>query len=106
MLQAFPRRGISLAAVAVAALLASCATPEPEPAPAPPAPVAPVYPPLPAVSLNEGVAQAASIYVAFMREAGTIQAGFTSAEAIRCSFITTIFSSFNRRRQRRLATGN
>ena len=85
MLQAFPRRGISLAAVAVAALLASCATPEPEPAPAPPAPVAPVYPPLPAVSLNEGVAQAASIYVAFMREAGTIQAGFTSAEAIQAA---------------------
>ena len=66
MLQAIPRRGFSLVAVAVAALLASCATPEPEPAPAPPAPVAPVYPPLPAVSLNEGVASAASIYVAFI----------------------------------------
>ena len=47
--------------------------------------MAPVYPPLPAVSLNEGVAQAASIYVAFMREAGTIQAGFTSAEAIQAA---------------------
>jgi hypothetical protein len=31
------------------------------------------------------VAQAASIYVAFMREAGTIEAGFTSAEAIQAA---------------------
>ena len=73
MFQALSRRGLSLATAAVAAVLASCATPEPEPAPAPPPP-APVYTPLPAVSLNEGVAQAAAIYVAFMREAGTIQA--------------------------------
>ncbi|WP_439476711.1 hypothetical protein [Brevundimonas sp.] len=83
MFQALPRRGLSLAAAAVAAVLASCATPEPEPAPAPPPPPAPA--PLPAVSLNEGVAQAAAIYVAFMREAGTIQAGFTSAEAIQAA---------------------
>jgi len=82
MLQALSRRGLSLAAAAAAVALASCATPEPEPAPAPPAPVAP----LPAVSLNEGVAQAAAIYVAFMREAGTIQAGgFNSAEAIQAA---------------------
>ncbi len=83
MFQALPRRGLSLAAAAVAAFLASCATPEPEPTPAPPPPPAPA--PLPAVNLNEGVAQAASIYVAFMREAGTIQAGFTSAEAIQAA---------------------
>ena len=83
MFQALPRRSLSLAAAAVAAVLASCATPEPEPAPAPPPAPAPA--PLPAVSLNEGVAQAASIYVAFMREAGTIQAGFTSAEAIQAA---------------------
>ena len=83
MFKAHPRRGLSLAAAALAAVLASCATPEPEPVPAPPPPV--VHPPVPAVSLNEGVAQAASIYVAFMREAGTIQAGFTSAEAIQAA---------------------
>ena len=82
MFKAHSRRGLSLAAAA-AAFLASCATPEPEPAPPPPPPV--VHAPLPAVSLNEGVAQAASIYVAFMREAGTIQAGFTSAEAIQAA---------------------
>ena len=80
MFEALPRRGLWLAAVV--AVLASCATPEPEPVPAPPPPPPP---PPPAVSLNEGVAQAASIYVAFMREAGTIQAGFTSAEAIQAA---------------------
>lgn len=84
MFKALSRRGLSVAAAAAAVVLASCATPEPEPAPAPPPP-APVYAPLPAVSLNEGVAQAASIYVAFMREASTIQAGFTSAEAIQAA---------------------
>ncbi|MGV8929390.1 MAG: hypothetical protein ACOH1E_06535 [Brevundimonas sp.] len=80
MIRIQARRSTAFAAFAVAALLASCATPEPEPAPAPPPP-----PPLPAVSLNEGVAQAASIYVAFMREAATIEAGFTSAEAVQAA---------------------
>lgn len=79
MSQAFLRRGLSAAAVAAAVVLASCSTPEPE-APPPPPP-----PPLPAVSLNEGVAQAASIYVAFVREVGTIQAGFTDAESIQAA---------------------
>jgi hypothetical protein len=75
------RRGLAIAAIAAAALIASCTTPEPEPvAPPPPA----IVPP-PPVSLNEGVAQAASIYVAFMREATTIQAGFTDAEAIQAA---------------------
>ncbi len=84
MLQALPRLGLSLAAAAAVATLASCATPEPEPAPPPPPPVV-VHAPPPPVSLNEGVAQAASIYVAFMREASSIQAGFTSAEAIQAA---------------------
>ncbi|MBU2396386.1 MAG: hypothetical protein KKB87_02970 [Alphaproteobacteria bacterium] len=82
MLEARIRRGLSLAAIVAMTAVAACATPEPEPAPAPPPP-APA--PLPAVSLNEGVAQAASIYVAFMREAATIEAGFTSAEAIQAA---------------------
>ncbi|WP_292095866.1 hypothetical protein [Brevundimonas sp.] len=72
------RRGFSFAALAAAAVLASCATPEPEAPPAPPPP-----PPPPPVTLNESVADAASIYVTFMRDVATIQAGgFTSAEAI------------------------
>lgn len=73
-------RALAIAAVAAAAVLAGCATPEPEPAPAPPPP-----PPPPAVSLNEGVAQAASIYVAFMRDVGTIEAGFPTAESIQAA---------------------
>ncbi|HUH09903.1 MAG TPA: hypothetical protein VLZ73_05075 [Brevundimonas sp.] len=79
MSQAFLRRGLSVAAIAAATLLASCSTPEPE-APPPPPP-----PPLPAVSLNESVAQAASVYVAFVREVGTIQAGFPDAESIQAA---------------------
>lgn len=75
-------RGLAIAAVAAAAVLAGCATPEPEAAPTPPPP--PPAPP-PAVSLNEGVAQAASIYVAFMRDVGTIQAGFPTAESIQAA---------------------
>ncbi|HUG63381.1 MAG TPA: hypothetical protein VMP03_16160, partial [Methylomirabilota bacterium] len=79
MFEAHLRRGLSAVAVAVMAVLASCATPEPEPAPPPPPP------PPPAVSLNEGVAQAAAIYVTFMRDVGSIQAGFTSAESIQAA---------------------
>lgn len=77
MHQAFLRRGLSVAAVAAALVLASCSTPEPEPV-APPPP-----PPPPPVTLNQGVAEAASVYVAFVRQAASIQAGgFQSAEAI------------------------
>ena len=79
MLEARFRRGLSLAAIAAMSVLAACATPEPEPEPAPPPP------PPPAVSLNEGVAQAASIYVAFMRDVGTIEAGFPDAESIQAA---------------------
>ncbi len=81
MLEARFHRGLSLAAaIAALSVLAACATPEPEPEPAPPPP-----PPPPAVTLNEGVAQAASMYVAFMREAATIEASFSSAEAIQAA---------------------
>ena len=79
MFEARFRRGLSLAAIAAMSVLAACATPEPEPEPAPPPP------PPPAVSLNEGVAQAASIYVAFMRDVSTIQAGFENAESIQAA---------------------
>ena len=75
------RRGLALAAVAAAAVLASCATDEPVAPPPPPPP-----PPPPALSMNEGVAQAASIYVAFMRDVGTIPpGGFTDAEAVQAA---------------------
>ncbi|NBW06872.1 MAG: hypothetical protein EBR82_02470 [Caulobacteraceae bacterium] len=78
------RRGLTpvavIAAVAVASLLASCSTPEPVAvveAPPPPA----IAPP-PPVTLNASVADAASIYVSFMRDVGTIRAGFPDAESI------------------------
>ncbi len=79
MFEARIRRGLSLAAIAAMTVLTACATPEPEPEPAPPPP------PPPAVSLNQGVAEAASIYVAFMRDVSTIEAGFQSAEAIQAA---------------------
>lgn len=70
-------RSLTAAALAAAALLASCSTPEPE---APP-PVAP--PPPPPIALNQSVAEAASVYVAFVRDLNTIKAGgFQSAEEI------------------------
>ena len=79
MPKAFMTRGLSIAALAAAALLASCSTKEPEAPPPPP-------PPPPPVTLNEGVAQAASIYVAFLREAETIQpGGFPDAESIQAA---------------------
>ncbi|WP_312147729.1 hypothetical protein [Brevundimonas sp.] len=80
MSQASLRRGLSVVAIAAAAVLASCSTPEPE---APPPP--PVVTPLPAVSLNESVAQAASVYVGFVREVSTIQGGFPDAESIQAA---------------------
>lgn len=75
MMNVQARRSLVLAALA-GVFLASCATPEPEPAPPPPPP------PPPVLSLNAGVAEAASIYVTFMREAAMIEPGFTSAAAI------------------------
>ncbi len=83
MSQAFLRRGLSVAAIAAAAILASCSTPEPE---APPPP--PVVAPLPPVSLNQGVAEAASIYVAYVRQVGSIKAGFPDAESIQAAVRT------------------
>ncbi|MDZ4112420.1 MAG: hypothetical protein U1E18_22870 [Brevundimonas sp.] len=80
MIEIRTRFRLAFAAAAAAAALSGCATPEPEPAPPPPPP-----PPPPAVSLNEGVAQAASIYVTFMRDVAGIEAGFTSAEAIQAA---------------------
>ncbi|MFN3879399.1 MAG: hypothetical protein ACK4MH_13580 [Brevundimonas sp.] len=77
-------RGLSAAALAVAVLLASC---ESGPSKAEleaqrlAAELAARKPP--PVSLNQGVADAASIYVAFLREAQTIQpGGFPDAESI------------------------
>lgn len=74
------RRGAAVVAVAVATFLASCSTREtvveaPPPAVAPPPPV----------TLNASVAEAASIYVTFIRDVGTIRAGFQDAESIQAA---------------------
>lgn len=72
-------RRASVAAAAFAALLAaSCETPPPPPEPAPP-------PPPPAVALNSGVAEAAAVYLAYMRDAAAIQADFADAAAVRAA---------------------
>lgn len=71
------RRGLTVAAIAAASILASCTTPEVEAPPAPPPP-----PPMPSVNLNASVAEAASIYVAYIRQISTIEAGFANAESI------------------------
>lgn len=74
------RRALGLAAVAAAALLSACSKPEPVVIVEAPPP-----PPPPPVTLNAGVAEAASIYVAFIRDVGTIQAGFQDAESIQAA---------------------
>lgn len=71
-------RSLTAAALAAATVLASCSTPAPE-APPPEAPP----PPPPAIALNQSVAEAASVYVAFVRDLNTVKAGgFQSAEEI------------------------
>jgi hypothetical protein len=72
------RKRKSAPLLAAIVVMAGCAS-EPEPAPPPPPP------PPPGVSLNQDVAQAASIYVAFLRDVGAIQAGFTDAESIQAA---------------------
>jgi hypothetical protein len=83
------RRSLVLSAVAAAALLASCSSGPSEAeleaarlAAEAAARAARVAPP---VSLNEGVAQAASIYVSFIADVGTIKAGFQDAESIQAA---------------------
>ncbi|WP_292053257.1 MULTISPECIES: hypothetical protein [unclassified Brevundimonas] len=71
-------RTLTAAAMAAATVLASCSTPTPE-APPPEAPP----PPPPPIALNQSVAEAASVYVAFVRDLNTVKAGgFQSAEEI------------------------
>lgn len=84
MRPAFPRRGLSIAAVAVAALLAACASDTPTRAEAEAARVAAeaaarLGPP---IALNASVAEAAAVYIAFNRDMAALEGGFTSAAQI------------------------
>ena len=89
MTSAFLRRGLSFAAIAAAAALASCgpsrAQLEAEAAAAAAAAEAIAANTPPPITLNESVAQSAAIYVAFIREAGSIRGGFTDAEAVQAA---------------------
>ncbi|MBU1345647.1 MAG: hypothetical protein KKA16_01710 [Alphaproteobacteria bacterium] len=79
MRQALSRRGLAFVAMAAAAVLSACSKPEPVViVEAPP-------PPPPPVTLNAGVAEAASIYVSFIRDVGSIEAGFQDAESIQAA---------------------
>ena len=81
MPKAFMTRGLSIAALAAAVVLASCSTKTETASVAPPAP-----PPPPPVTLNQSVAEAAAVYVAFLRQAQTIQpGGFPDAESIQAA---------------------
>ena len=73
-------RGLVFATIASVALLSACSKPEPVVVvEAPP-------PPPPPVTLNQGVADAASVYVSFIRDVGTIPAGgFQDAESIQAA---------------------
>ncbi|HEY0052925.1 MAG TPA: hypothetical protein VGB49_05885, partial [Caulobacteraceae bacterium] len=71
------RAALSLSA-ALALAIAGCSTPPPPPEPVA---VAPVYTP-PTLALNAGVAEAAAIYLGYMRDASQITAGFDSAQSI------------------------
>lgn len=70
------RHRAALAAALTAIVLASCQPPAP-----PPAPPAPPTPP-PVLALNSGVAEAAAIYAAYMRDVAQITPDFADGESI------------------------
>jgi hypothetical protein len=77
------RRIAPLSLLAALTVLSGCATDEVEtPAPVVEVAVAPPPSPPPPVSLNSEMADSAAIYIAFMREAQQIRAGFADAEAV------------------------
>lgn len=84
----FPRRGLPVAALAAAALLASCASDyaaaeaEAEAARAAAAIAARTPPP---IALNQSVAEAASVYVAFTRDMAALEGGFTDPAQIQAA---------------------
>jgi len=89
MRPAIIRHGLSMAALCAAAVLAGCASGKAE-AEAEAARVAAEAAALaartpPAISLNEGVAQDAAVYLAFARDLATLRGGFESPEAIQAA---------------------
>jgi hypothetical protein len=88
MRPAFPNRSLSVIALAAAALLASCASDnaaveaQAEAARVAAEVAARTPPP---IRLNEGVAQAAAVYMAFSRDMAALEGGFTSADQIQAA---------------------
>ena len=88
MRPAFPYRGLSIIALAAAALLAGCASDnaaveaEAEAARVAAEIAARTPPP---IRLNEGVAQAAAVYMAFSRDMAALEGGFTDPEQIQAA---------------------
>ncbi len=84
-------KGLSLAALCAAALLAGCASGKAEAeaeairVTAEAAALAARTPP--AISLNEGVARDAAVYLAFARDLATLRGGFESPEAIQAALL-------------------
>lgn len=84
---AFPSRGLTVAALSAALVLAGCAsnTAEAEAEAARVAEAAAAAHRPPPIALNDSVAQAASIYVAFTREMAATRGGFESPEAVQAA---------------------
>lgn len=88
MRPAFPYRGLTIIALATAALLAGCASDnaaveaEAEAARVAAEIAARTPPP---IRLNEGVAQAAAVYMAFSRDMAALEGGFTDPEQIQAA---------------------
>ncbi|WP_372707954.1 hypothetical protein [Brevundimonas sp.] len=84
----FMRHGLALAALAVAATLAGCASNQAEVeaeaarVAAEAAALARIPPP---ISLNDGVAQSAAVYLAFSRDMAALRGGFADAESIQAA---------------------
>jgi hypothetical protein len=87
MSSAFLRRGLSVAAIAAAIVLAGCgptaAELEEQRLAAEAAALAARQPP--PISLNDSVAQSASVYLGFIRDVATVRGGFADADAIQAA---------------------
>lgn len=72
------RRAGTIGALALGLVISACETPPPPPPPPPP---------LPDIALNSSVAEAASVYLAYMRSASTISPSFSDGGQVRQSLL-------------------
>ncbi|HEY4030800.1 MAG TPA: hypothetical protein VGM25_10680 [Caulobacteraceae bacterium] len=86
---ALSKMSTSLLALSIVMMagLAGCESPAPPPPPPPPPPVA-VAPPPPPVLLPRNVVELASVYEAYVEQAGAINAAFTGADNVAASLKT------------------